>query len=287
MDPVPSPLPPPLPAPPTGAILAPVKAVVPGWSHVPFFLMLLAALVGIYLIFWLCLLGATALHSTPQDWISALQSGDIRHATMVSLITSTLASVLAVLTALPVGYFLARWSFPGKSIVEAALDIPIVLPPMVVGLCLLIFFQTTAGHLIEKVIPLTYTVYGVVLAQYTVAAAFAIRTLRGTFDHLPRRPEDVALTLGATPARAFWYVALPGAKRGTVAAFCIAWARSLGEFGPILVFAGATRGKTEVLPTTVWLELSVGNLEAAVAVSLLMILLAVAVLIVVRAFGER
>jgi len=72
-----------------------------------------------------------------------------------------------------------------------------------------------------------------------------------------------------------------------VAAFCIAWARSLGEFGPILVFAGATRMKTEVLPTTVWLELSVGNLDAAVAVSLFMVLLAVLVLVAVRATGEK
>ena len=74
---------------------------------------------------------------------------------------------------------------------------------------------------------------------------------------------------------------------GPSAAFCIAWARSLGEFGPILVFAGATRQKTEVLPTTVWLELSVGNLDSAVTVSLLMIALAVVVLIAVRTTGER
>ncbi len=189
------------------------------------------------------------------------------------------------------------------------------LPPMVVGLCLLIFFQTQIGRAIEhglsrgdliylfrgttwewsfampfslpKLMAFTYKVPGVILAQFVVAAAFAIRTMRGTFDHLPARPEEVALTLGATRFQALWHVALPGARRGMVAAFCIAWARSLGEFGPILVFAGATRMKTEVLPTTVWLELSVGNLEAAVAVSLVMIVVAVAVLILVRATGER
>ncbi|MCB1211522.1 MAG: ABC transporter permease subunit, partial [Verrucomicrobiales bacterium] len=101
------------------------------------------------------------------------------------------------------------------------------------------------------------------------------------------RAEQVALTLGCTPLQALWHVTLPSARRGLVAAFCIAWARSLGEFGPILVFAGATRQKTEVLPTTVWLELSVGNLDSAVTVSLLMIALAVVVLIAVRTTGER
>jgi molybdate transport system permease protein len=78
---------------------------------------------------------------------------------------------------------------------------------------------------------------------------------------------------------------LPQARRGLVTAATLAWARALGEFGPILVFAGATRMRTEVLPTSVFLELSVGNVEAAVAVSLLMVLAAAAVLLVIRLYG--
>jgi molybdate transport system permease protein len=111
--------------------------------------------------------------------------------------------------------------------------------------------------------------------------------MRGTFENLSPRPEDVAMTLGCTQLQAVMKVALPAARRGIFAAASVAWARSLGEFGPILVFAGATRGKTEVLPTTVWLELSVGNLEAAVAVSILMVLLAIVVLVIIRRAGER
>jgi molybdate transport system permease protein len=82
-------------------------------------------------------------------------------------------------------------------------------------------------------------------------------------------------------------IVLPQAWRGMVVALTIAWARSLGEFGPILVFAGATRMRTEVLSTTVFLELSVGQLEAAVAVSLLMVLAAMLVLGVVRLLGAK
>lgn len=95
------------------------------------------------------------------------------------------------------------------------------------------------------------------------------------------------MTLGCSRARAVWLVTLPAARRGIFAAGTVAWARSMGEFGPILVFAGATRMKTEVLPTTVWLELSVGNLEAAVAVSLLMVVFAMMILVAVRRVGER
>jgi molybdate transport system permease protein len=99
------------------------------------------------------------------------------------------------------------------------------------------------------------------------------------------RHEQVALTLGCTRSQAFWWVVLPEARRGIVTAGTLAWARSLGEFGPILVFSGATRLKTEVLSTTVFLELSVGNLNAAVAVSLLMVAVALVVLVIVRLYG--
>jgi molybdate transport system permease protein len=93
------------------------------------------------------------------------------------------------------------------------------------------------------------------------------------------------MTLGCNRAQAFCRVVLPAARPGILTAATLAWARALGEFGPILVFSGATRMKTEVLPTTVFLELSVGRLEAAVAVSLLMMASAVVALFLVRAWG--
>jgi molybdate transport system permease protein len=161
-----------------------------------------------------------------------------------------------------------------------------VLPPLVIGLGLLILFQTAVGRFIEEnVLQVTFAVPSVVLAQFTVATAFAVRTMRVTFDQISPRQEQVALTLGCTRGQAFWRVVLPEARRGLVTAATLAWARSLGEFGPILVFSGATRMRTEVLPTTVFLELSIGNLEAAVAVSLLMVAAAVVVLVIVRVYG--
>src|SRR5262249_30642218 len=152
---------------------------------------------------------------------------------------------------------------------------------------LLILFQTPVGRAVERIIPVTYAVPSVILAQFTVACAFAVRTMRVTFDQISPRTEQVALTLGCTRSQAFWLVVLPQARRGLLTAGTLAWARSLGEFGPILVFSGATRLRTEVLPTTVFLELSVGNIEAAVAVSLIMVAAAVLVLVIVRVFGLR
>ncbi|MDZ4286430.1 MAG: ABC transporter permease [Prosthecobacter sp.] len=251
------------------------------------FMLALVLICAAYLLFWAAMLGATASYTTPAEIWQVLISREIRYATALSLITCTVAALASVVVAVPIGYLISRARFPGRSLVDAALDIPIVLPPMVVGLCLLIFFQTAFGSAIEKVIPLTYTVAGVILAQFVIAAAFAIRTMRSVFDHLPARPEDVARTLGCTHFQAVWHVTLPAARRGMFAAGSVAWARSLGEFGPVLVFAGATRMKTEVLPTSVWLAWTVGELEQGVAVSLLMILLSTAVLVGIRLSGER
>jgi molybdate transport system permease protein len=243
------------------AMSASARRVSPFWVS-------LVVVAGLYLLFLVAMLVATAGYTTPDKLVAALGKREIQYSIGLSLVTCTVTALLSLLLAVPVGYLLARARFPGKHLVEAALDIPIVLPPMVMGLCLLILFQTGFGKFIESSgVTFTYTVYGVVLAQFTIGAAFAVRTMRHTFDHLSARPEDVAMTLGCTRAQAVWLVTLPAARRG--------------------MFAAASRMKTEVLPTTVWLELSVGNLEAAVAVSLLMVLCAMGVLAAVKWLGEE
>lgn len=245
----------------------------------------LGALGGTYLVLIVALLVADASYTSPAHLVSALRSPEIRAAIRLSLITCSLAAIFSVWVGVPIGYVMSRRGFRGKAFVDALLDIPIVLPPLVIGLSLLILFQTPPGRFIERFLPVTYAVPSVVLAQFTVACAFAIRTLRVAFDEIHPRQEQVALTLGCNQSQTFWLVVLPQARRGILTAGTLAWARALGEFGPILVFSGATRLRTEVLSTSVFLELSVGNLEAAVAVSLLMVAAAVVVLLAVRMAG--
>src|ERR1051326_5365498 len=242
---------------------------------------------GLYVLLIVAMVVADASFTSPQHLWRALGSREIQYAIKLSLISCSIAAILSVWVAVPLGYLMSRHRFPGRELLDAVLDIPIVLPPLVVGLSLLILFQTRAGRAVERVFPVTYMVPSVILAQFSVAAAFAVRTMRVTFDQINPRSEQVALTLGCSRRQAFWSVVLPEARRGILTAVTLAWARSLGEFGPILIFSGATRMKTEVLSTTVFLELSVGHLEAAVAVSLLMIAAAVVVLLVVRFFGAE
>ncbi len=213
----------------------------------------------------------------------ALADPKIQYSIRLSLISCTLAAVLSALFAVPIGYLLSRHNFPGKRLLDAVLDVPIVLPPLVVGLSLLILFQFRPFAFVAR--DIVYQIPAVVLAQFSVACAFAVRTMKSTFDHIDPRCEQVAIALGSSKAQAFGLVVLPEATQGIMTAFTLAWARALGEFGPLLIFAGATRMKTEVLSTTVFLEMNVGNIEAAVAVSLIMVAAAVAVLILTRVFG--
>ena len=252
----------------------------------PFFAAL-GILSGAYLLLILGLLAADLSFTTPHHLLAALASPEIRYSIKLSLISCTLTTLLALWVAVPTGYLMSRHEFPGKRFMDAILDIPIVLPPLVIGLSLLILFQTPLGRALQRFVPITYAVPSVILAQFSVACAFAVRTMLVTFDQISPRCEQVALTLGCNRSQAFWRVALPEARRGVLTAGTLAWARALGEFGPILIFSGATRLRTEVLPTTVFLELSIGNIEAAVAVSLIMIVAALAVLTLARGFGLR
>ena len=249
------------------------------------FLGAMAVLGGTYVVLLVAMVAADLLYTTPGHLWRALGSPEIRYAIRLSLLSCTLTTLLSLWVAVPIGYLLSRFDFPGRALLDALLDIPIVLPPLVIGLSLLILFQTAPLRAMERVFPVTYAVPSVILAQFMVACAFAVRTLRNTFAQINPRQEQVALTLGCSRSQAFWRVVLPSAKSGVLTAATLAWARALGEFGPILVFSGATRFKTEVLPTTVFLELSVGRLEAAVAVSLLMMASAVVALLLVRSWG--
>jgi molybdate transport system permease protein len=272
-------------------------------SDVPFYLVL-AVISGAYLVLLAGMLvadvaymassgvattaespGVRTVLAPVAPMVAALRDPAIAYSIKLTLVSCLFTAILSLFVAVPIGYVLSRYRFPGRSLLDAILDIPIVLPPLVVGLSLLILFQFPPFSWSSEWI--VYQIPGVILAQFMVAAAFAIRTMRATFDQIDRRQEHVALTLGCTQAQAFGMVVLPQARQGMLTAGALAWARAFGEFGPLLVFAGATRHKTEVLSTTVFLELSIGNLQAAVAVSLIMVVSAVTALMIARLWGSR
>ena len=247
----------------------------------PFYLGM-CCLAGSYVGLITLLIAGDIYFSKLNHFGAILRDPNIQYSIKLSVISCCLTTILAMWVSVPVAYLMSRFEFRGKTFLDSLLDIPIVLPPLVIGLSLLILFRQTPLRVLDDYFGIAFHIPAVVLAQFSVAAAFAVRTLRATFDDLSPRQEQVALTLGCSRSQAFWKVVLPEARHGLLTAATLAWARSLGEFGPILVFAGSTRQKTEVLPVSVHLELSIGNVEGAVAVSLLMVAMAVLVLMSVR-----
>ena len=250
------------------------------------FVATLWVIAGGYAVFLLLLLATAAWRVEAGSIAAFFERPELRRAMLLSIASVTFSATVATGLAVPIGYLLGRRGFRGRGWVEALVDVPIALPPLVIGLLLLIFFRSPAGAWIERAVgPITYEVPAIVLAQTTIGTAFAARVMRDVFREIPPRAEQIAWTLGCTRRQAFTRVSLPEARRGVVAAWTLAWARSLGEFGPLLVFAGATRMKTEVLSTSVFLELNVGNIQGALVASLLIVTLAAAALVASRWIG--
>jgi len=219
---------------------------------------------------------------------AAIASKETLHAVKLTAVTTSITTVIAVLFGIPSGYALSRYRFPLHSLVDTIIDLPIVLPPLVGGIALLVFFTTPPGRWIEQhIIPFVYTTRGIVLAQLVPSGSFAVRVLKAAFDSVHPRMEQVARTLGCTERQAFMRVVLPQARNGLVAGAVMTWARAAGEFGPILMFCGASRGKTDVLPISIFLNMSIGNVPMALCLTVILIALAAGALLTFKKLGGR
>ncbi len=241
---------------------------------------------ALYLLIICVLVGSAFIMITRDALVKAFTDTAILHAIWLSFFSSAVSTVLAVLVAIPSGYVLSRKHFPGMSVFDTILDLPIVLPPLVMGLCVLIFFSTTVGGFINRyLIEFVYTWRGIILVQFIVGCAFAIRVIKAGFDALDPRYEDVAMTLGADRWQTFFRVTLPNIKPSLVAGAVISWARIFGLFGPILLVCGTMRNRVEIMPTTIFLEVSIGRIEVALVVAAIMILMSVTTLVVFKRLG--
>lgn len=213
----------------------------------------------------------------------------ILQAMWLSATTSLTTLGLVLLFSVPCGYALSRYRFWGHAIVDTIVDLPIVMPPLAIGVSLLVLFASEPGRWIsqrmEEVGLDRNAAAGIVLCQFLLSAPFAIRAAKAAFDGVDRRLEDLALTLGCTRMQAFWRIGLPMARGGILAGATMAWARAVGLYGPLMVFVGCVRGKSEVLPNTIYLEISTGGIEVALAATMVMIAIAGAALVFIHALA--
>ncbi len=232
--------------------------------------------------------------ATGTSYLGALLADDalrseVAFSIRLSFATSLITAALGTLLAVPSAYALSRFRFPFLRVVDTIVDLPLVVPPLIAGVALLLFFrQSVPGRFVdEHVLRVVYSRTGIVVAQFFVSSAFAIRAVKASFDLVNPRFEAVARSLGCTPWGAFRQVALPLARTGIVAGFVMTWARAMGEFAPVMMLAGSTPMKTAVLPITAFLNMSAGNVEAAIAVVVLMVLLSTVTLVVFKRLGGQ
>ena len=263
----------------TRALMRPkVYSGLPRWVFLP------AAAGAVFVILPL---GAMAAKVRWSEFFTLITSESSLAALQLSLKTSTASTALCLVFGIPMALVLARTSFPGQRVVRSLMLLPLVLPPVVGGIALLYTFgrRGLLGHSLEVLgIQIAFSTTAVVLAQAFVALPFIVVSLEGTLRTVGQRYEVVAATLGARTTTVLLRVTIPLVLPGLLSGAVLSFARSLGEFGATLTFAGSLQGVTRTLPLEIYLQRET-DADAAVALSL--VLVVIAILVVGLAQGRR
>ena len=216
---------------------------------------------------------------------AALSGSDATQALTLSLWTATVSTAISMVIGVPLAWVLARSSFPGQRLLRALVTLPLVLPPVVGGVALLLAFSRTGvvGRYLDEWFGLTipFTPLAVVMAETFVAMPFLIITVEGAFRSADQGFEEAAATLGARRMTVFRRITLPMIAPSLGAGAVLCWARALGEFGATITFAGSFPGQTETMPIAVYYALE-NDPDAAIALSLVLLVVSIAVLVSLR-----
>ncbi len=214
-----------------------------------------------------------------------LHGSQVGEALRLSLWTSTLATAISVVVGVPLAWVLARTAVPGLRLVRALVTLPLVLPPVVGGVALLLAFGRNGfvGQYLDQWFGITipFSPAAVVMAETFVAMPFLVVTVEGALRSADRGFEEAAATLGARRMTVFRRVTLPLVAPSLAAGAVLCWARALGEFGATITFAGSFPGRTQTMPIAVYYALETDP-EAAILLSLVLLLVSVVVLVSLR-----
>lgn len=228
---------------------------------------------------------ALAQRAPWSDLPSLLRDPIVSDALRLSVVSATLATLVACAVGIPLAWVLARSDLPGRSVVRAMVTLPMVLPPVVGGAALLFAFGRrglVGGPLYDGTgFLLPFSIWGVVAANTFVALPFLVLTVESGLRAADPRFEDAAATLGASRWTILRRVTLPNVMPSLVAGAVLCWARALGEFGATVTFAGNLQGRTQTMPLAVFLALE-SDREAAIALSLVLIAVSLVVLVPLR-----
>jgi molybdate transport system permease protein len=236
------------------------------------------------LLFVLLPLASLLLRTMQGTLHTTIVSTQVLQAVSLSMMTSLLATLLAVVLGTPLAYLLARYRFRGRAVLETVIDLPMVLPPAVAGVALLMAFGrrgVLGSYLSEAGLDLAFTQAAVVLAQLFVAAPFYVKSAIAGFSRVERDAEEAAAIDGAGPLMVFRSITVPLAAPALLGGAVMTWARSLGEFGATIIFAGNFPGRTQTMPLAIYIGFEL-NLSVALTLSIVLLVVSFGVLVVVK-----
>ena len=250
----------------------------------------IAAVLGLSLVILLCLpIAALAASSGDADWAAALSDPLFAQAMWLSLRTSLTSLAIIVMLGTPLAWWLARSHGAAARIVSILVELPIVIPPAVMGVALLQAFGRNGllgPFLSAWDVSLPFSTTAVIVAQVAVSAPFFVQAAASGFREIDDGALVVARTLGASPAEAFGKVGLPMALPGLITGASLAWARALGEFGATLIFAGNMTGTTQTMPLAIYAAME-SDVQLAIVLSVVLTAVGALMLIALRALPSR
>jgi len=246
------------------------------------FFNVLFSLAGSLLVLFVILpLISTILATTPIAFLKSFGDPEVIHSIGLTFGAAAIATFLAMTTGVPLAYILARRNFHGKQLLEAIINVPIVIPHTATGVALLLVFgrRGLIGQWLSPLgITFTDNLSGIVVAMLFVSLPFLVNLSREAFSMVDEELEWVAFTDGASQWQAFWSVTLPLAWRGVLGGAIMMWARGISEFGAVVILAYHPK----IIPVLVYERFEGFGLDAAQPVALLLILVALVVFITLR-----
>lgn len=218
----------------------------------------------------------------------ALASKEIQFSVCLSICTASISTFFIVLLSIPCAYALTRTTMPFKRFSQIIIELPLSLPYLVLGLCLLIVFSSDFGKALKEMgFQVVFDRKGIVMAQIIVNLPFAIRLMKTAMSEIDIRLEFIAGTLGASRWKRFTTILIPLCKPSVLMLVILVWSRALGEFGATLMLVGVTRMKTETLPGSIYLNISTGDNQMAMASAIILLIIAFITLTVTSFLGKN
>jgi len=219
-----------------------------------------------------------------------LKSEEVQFAIVLSMKTSFISTLICLILALPTSYFLHIKDIPFKKFIVQIINLPMSLPHLVSGIALLLLFgKMGIGNEIYKLFKLdfVFTKQGIILAQVFVNLPLTVNILNTVLSESNDKMVFVARTLGCDSWQAFKYITLPNLRMGVISATVMTWSRALGEFGAVAMLAGSTRMKTEIIPTSIYLNMSTGDVDLAVGIAVILIIISLTCMTVFEVVFNR